>query len=39
MTLFWNGQSFLPVNNPGLQTGLFLRRGEYPKKQFYEKQM
>lgn len=28
MTLFWNGQSFHPVNNPGLQTGLFLRRGE-----------
>ena len=38
MTLFWNGQSFLPVNNPGLQTGSFLRRGESLKGQFYEKQ-
>ena len=26
--LFWNGQSFLPVNSPGLQIGLLQRRGD-----------
>ena len=38
MTLFWNGQSFLPVNNPGLQTDTLQHRGGSIKKEFYEKQ-